>query len=607
MAKKAAEKPPKSVQPTHCAAISGSGSRPIFRLLCLWLCLLLFSARICAEQPLTYKINGLEEALEENATLYLQTLPDITPETFDDYRLEIRDALKKSLMALGYYQPAIRLMRTTSDKNTKSQGRVEITIDPGKPILVRSLAINLLGEAEQDRAFKRFIKQQPLKEGEVMHDGLYESLKSGLNDLTLNRGYFDAELTRHQVMVYPDQHAADIVLTLNTGRRYRFGPIIYDPAVTEATRTLLKRIVDFKKGEKFSSKKLSLLNIRLSATDYFKTIDIRPLTEQSQSGDIPIFIKVLPKTAWELETGIGFSTDEGPRLSLGIDKPWMNDKGHSLASNFKISRTVQELSGRYKIPDGNPLTDYYTLSGGYKRTVVKDTNSQLVSASLGKWKKRPGGWDRNLFLRLDYEDYVQGVQKSHNLLLIPGLSFDRRKVRGNPLNPRSGSLYNIKIETSAKAWLSDVNFVKVWGRGKWLTTIHKWHRLIARVEQGAIWVDDVEDIPPSIRFFTGGDQTIRGYSYESISPKDSSGQLMGGRYLSGASMEYDYEFRKNWRMALFVDGGTVTNNYRDSWEIGTGPGIRWISPLGPLKLDIAFAVSEPGSPWRIHFTMGPEL
>lgn len=150
----------------------------------------------------------------------------------------------------------------------------------------------------------------------------------------------------------------------------------------------------------------------------------------------------------------------------------------------------------------------------------------------------------------------------------------------------------------------------MWGRAKWLTTFFQHHRVISRIEQGAIWVDDIQNIPPSIRFFTGGDQTVRGYSYESLSPRDSNGQLVGGQYLSVASIEYDYEIAENWRVALFVDSGTATNSYKKGqveWQTGAGPGIRWVTPLGPLKLDFAFAISEPGSPWRIHFSMGPDL
>lgn len=571
-----------------------------------WLVIILFfSASAWAAKPLTYKINGLDKALKQNATLYLDNLPAIKPGQLDEYRHEIREALQKSLMALGYYQPTIDF-----HISKKATSQLTVTVNPGQPVIVQSLKINLEGDASKDRAFTRLIRQNRLKVGDVLNDGEYESLKTGLNDLALTRGYFDADLSEHQIKVYPDKRAADITLTMKSGRRYRFGPVIYDASVSEATRELLDTMINFEQGQPYRSEQLSQLNMDFSATGYFKSIEVRPLKDHAVDGEVPIFVSVLPKTAWDLETGIGFSTDEGPRVSLSIDNPWMDEKGHSFTSDIKVSQKVQELSGRYKIPYGNPLLEYYSLDGGYQRTTIQDTDSELVSVSVNKWKKRPGNWDQDFFIRLDYENYTQGLQNNSNLLLIPGMSFDRRKVVGTPMDPRSGHLYNLKIETSAKAWQSDADFIKVWGRAKWLTTFFQHHRFISRIEQGAIWVDDINAIPPSIRFFTGGDQTVRGYSYDSISPRDSSGQLTGGQYLSVASIEYDYEIVENWRVAFFVDSGTATNSYQKDqagWKTGIGPGLRWVTPLGPLKLDFAFAVSEPGSPWRIHFSMGPDL
>ena len=399
----------------------------------LWLLIILFfSALAWAAKPLTYKINGLDKALLQNATLYLNNLPAIKPGQLDEYRHEIRKALQKSLMALGYYQPTIDFRRSK-----KATSQLTITINPGQPVIVRSLKINLEGDARQDKAFTQLIRQNRLKAGDVLNDGEYESLKTGLNNLVLTRGYFDADLSEHQIKVYPAKHRADITLTMKSGRRYRFGPVIYHAPVSDATRELLNTMINFAPGQPYRSEQLSQLNMDFSATGYFKSIEVRPLKDKAVDGEVPILVSVIPKTAWELETGIGFSTDEGPRVSLSIDNPWMDEKGHSFTSDIKVSKTGQELSGRYKIPYGNPLLEYYSLDSGYQRTAVQDTDSQLVSASINQWKKRPGNWDQNFFIRVDYENYTQGLQNSNNLLLIPGMSFDRRKVVGNPTDPRS--------------------------------------------------------------------------------------------------------------------------------------------------------------------------
>lgn len=551
---------------------------------------------------LQYEINGLDSELKKNAELYLDALPAIDEKTKRQFIPKIYDALQNALMALGYYNPEIIL---TPDNEKSDQLNIDIT--PGNPVIVRSLQIDLRGDAADDQAFRRLQKELPIREGDILNHGHYESLKSSLTDLTLARGYFDADMSEHSIQVHPDQLVADIHITLDSGPRYKFGETHYGP-MSEATRKLIGTMINFQPGKLYLSGLLSKLNSSLSSTGYFSQIDIRPLKDLVQNYEVPIHVGVVPKTAHEIETGIGFSTDEGPRLSLTWDKPRINEKGHSISNSLALSRVNQEISSRYKIPTGNPLKDYLTLELGYKNKTQDDTESELISASIHNWKKRDDSWDRDIFFRVEYEDYTQGTQKGSDLLLIPGIAFNRRKVYGaDGLDPHYGYNSNIKFEGASQRLGSDADFFKLWTRTKALTTVYKKHRFIGRIEQGAIWTNDIRDIPPSIRFFTGGDQSVRGYAYESISPKDKDSKLTGAKYLTAASAEYDYEFVEKWRLALFIDSGTATNNYQDPWKAGAGFGIRWVTPLGPLKFDLAFAVSEPDTPWRIHFTMGPDI
>lgn len=567
--------------------------------------LMLFPVVALAAKSLTYNVTGISDSLRENVTLYLDSLPAIDAGQFDLYRQEITLAVEKSLRALGYYQPVITLQR-----GKKRSAQVTVSVAPGAPVRIRELQINLDGDARTDPAFQQLLQKSPVKVGKVLNDGDYETLKTRLNDLASTRGYFDARLVVHQIKVYPEQRAADIVLTMDSGRRFAFGPVVYDAVVTLPTQRLLATMINFTRGEPYSSQKVSQLSVDFSATGYFRSIDVRPRKDQAQGDEVPIFIRVIPKTHWAIDVGIGYSTDEGPRLTSSAVNHWLGEKGHSFKSDMKLSDAVNELTGRYRIPYGNPLLEYYSLDGGYQDISNLDTDSHLISASVNRWKKRPGNWNQNFFLRMDYENFTQGGQSDSTTLLVPGVAFDRRTVTGSPTNPKSGSFYSVNLEGSAKALLANANFLRLWGRAKWLSSFHGRHRFISRLEQGGLWVDDIANVPPSVRFFAGGDQTVRGYDFDSISPRNSSGQLVGGRYLSVGSIEYTYEFYPNWQIAFFVDSGTVTDDYHSNtvgWKTGVGPGLRWITPLGPLKLDFAFAVSEPDSPFRIHFSIGPDI
>ena len=565
-----------------------------------------YSTILFAADLLAFEVTGLTGALEENVAVFLESLPPIKGvQQLNGRRGEIQFVTKKALMALGYYQPKITI---TYDE--KESSNIIVNVNAGQPVKIAQVALLVQGDAQKDKAFQTLINKQAPKVGKILNDGDYESFKRALNELALARGYFDAETTLHQVEVYPERHEANIKLTFKSGQRYQFGRVIYADTVPLGVQALTETMVGFKQGTPYLASDLGAFNTDLSASSYFSTIEVQPARDEAYGNVMPIYINVLPKTDWLLETGIGFATNDGVRFSLGATQPWVTNSGHSLTTDMSLSTKEQEISLGYRIPNGNPLMSYYSIDAGFKSTQIEDTRSNLASFAVSRWYKRKNNWNQNIFIRTDYESYEQGDQNSDNLLFIPGISLDRRIIDGSPMNPISGSVYNFKVEASSKLWLSDANFLKVWGRGKWMTRFYDRNRLISRFEQGAIWVNNISDVPPSIRFFTGGDQSIRGYSFESIAPKNAADELIGGKYLTVGSLEYDYKFAHNWRIAAFVDVGTVTDNYKDVkgiWKTGVGPGIRWVTPLGALKVDFAFAISEPGTPWRIHFSMGPDL
>ena len=553
-----------------------------------------------ASAALTYKIIGLDDEQEHNTQLFLQSLPDIEIKQLPQYRSTITEAVQNSLQALGYYHATVAI-----SPDDEKPDQLTIQAEAGKPVTIRNLNIQLKGDARKNRSFKRLIKKSPLKKGAVFNHGEYEGLKSALTTQAQSLGFFDARMQVHTVKVYPQEYAADVEIIFDAGKRYRFGEIHYGD-IPDNTKALIRELITFKPGSKYKAVRLGNLNKDLASTGYFQLIDIRPMREQATHYQIPVYINVTPNRNHEIELGAGFSTDEGPRFSLTWDKPLLNDKGHSLSNEALISAPKIELTSSYKIPYGNPLLEFYDLQAGYQFKEQEDTTSNLASTSIHKWRKVPNGWDRDLFFRIQYENYEQGLQKSDSFLVIPGIAMNRRHAKGK-LDPTSGYLIMTKAEFSDTLWGSDQSFLKLWGRTKGLITLAEKHRFIGRVEQGAIWINEISKVPPSIRFFTGGDQTVRGYNYESIAPKDANGKLIGAQYVIAVSAEYNYQFAQRWRVATFIDTGTATNDYKDDWKIGTGFGLRWITPLGALRVDLAFAVSEKGTPVKLHFTMGPEI
>ncbi|EKE69243.1 autotransporter assembly complex protein TamA [Gallaecimonas xiamenensis] len=568
-----------------------------------WLgCLLLAQAMpLWAAPALKYDLKGLDGALEDNVEIYLAQLPSVPLDGAGRYQDEIETAVREALQALGYYQPEIRLGQV-------SDGQLPITIDAGEPVRYRDVSYQIEGDAKDDELFQALLENLPVKKGEVLRHDQYESSKSRLLSLALQRGYFDAQLTLARVEVRPEQQAADVIVHFASGPRYRYGPLSIDS--DRELDGLLDPLLTLEEGDFYQASAVSELNRSLSSTKYFRTVEVIPLVDKADDEHrIPLTLRLRAKADNQVELGIGASSDEGPRGSVSWTKPFLNKYGHSLTTELKVSAPRQEATFEYRMPRGDPINEFYSLQGGYQYLNQEDTESQQLTFALHRWDKRTNDWSRDLFIRTLYESYTQADQDDDVFLLIPGVSFNRTRVRGG-LETTWGDSQQITLELSEPGWGSDSRFVRLWGRSKWLRSLGENGRIIARAEQGAVWVNNVDQLPPSLRFFTGGDQTVRGFAYRTIAPRNEDGDLVGGKYSTALSLEYDHRVADKWRLAGFVDGGTATNSYASGladWKVSTGFGVRWMTPIGPIRLDLAFGVSETHVPWRLHFTMGPEL
>ena len=118
---------------------------------------------------------------------------------------------------------------------------------------------------------------------------------------------------------------------------------------------------------------------------------------------------------------------------------------------------------------------------------------------------------------------------------------------------------------------------------------------------------EFEKIPASLRYFTGGDQTVRGYAFNSLGPRNSKNQVAGGHYLLIGSAEVDHRIGEKLGAAVFYDIGNAFDNINERFNQGVGIGARWYSPVGPIRVDLAYALSASGIVFRIHVNMGPDL
>ena len=573
---------------------------PKFLLMrCVMLCALLVdSAQAFAQSALTLNITGIKGELKDNVTIYLQKFTEDDVSTGSRLHAALTQEAEKALQALGYYQSEIEVQAKQDSPLT-----LTLNIKAGQPVLLDTVDIQVSGDAANDADFTALLQQQAPKTGAVLHHGQYEGLKSALRNLALRKGYFDARFSLNRLEVAPELNQAFVRLHFDSGVRYRFGEVNFNGQQIDTDR--LESLLPFAAGDAYLASQLGELNQALAATGWFSSILVEGDTEQIRDSHLPVEVSLAPERRNIIETGIGYSTDVGARLKLNWLKPWLNSAGHSLRTDVAVSAIEQSVEAAYKLPLPSTATDYYQVQLGVRNRDTEDTASRESNLVLERYWLMGNQWYRTASLRWLYEDFVQADQRDNISLIMPGISYNRSRQAGGAM-PHSADRLALRVEVSDEAWGSDASFVRLRGRAGWIGSLGDNHRFVTRLDAGAILMEALRKLPPSLRFFAGGDNSIRGFGYETVSPTNEQGELIGGRYLLTGSVEYQHRLQGNWWLAAFTDYGSAWDDKPD-WQQGVGVGVRWASPVGPIRLDFAFGLDQPGSGFQLHFSLGPEL
>ncbi|MFH4616608.1 autotransporter assembly complex family protein [Vibrio diabolicus] len=556
-----------------------------------------FSHGAYADVSLTLK--GIDGALEENVSAYLSSIPAKDYSTSLRFQARLDQSITEALNALGYYHAKI------SYSIPEGNDELIVSIKPGLPVKVKVMDVVITGEAKDDEEFAKLIERSPLKVGKVLNQGEYDSLKSGIRNLALQRGYFNGDYKLSKLEVIPDFNEANVRLHYDSGIRYHFGPINITGSQIWVNRVESMR--PFEIGEPYLVSQVGEYNQNLSNTDWFSSVFVEPdLSKLDEGRELPIKVSLAPASKNQIETGLGYSTDTGVRGTLKWKKPWVSSRGHSFNTALSLSKPEQTITAGYKIPLDDVLREYYQLQFGLKHLDNRDTESLESNLAVERHWLTDGGWHKTIYVRHLYENFSQGLQDDGVQFVLPGATFSRTRVRGGNM-PMWGDKQSVTIEYGDPALLSETRVLRLLGRSSWIRGIGDNHRGLFRLEGGANITDEFEKLSPSLRFFAGGDNNIRGYGYESISPVDESGALTGGKYIVSSTLEYQYRVYGNWWAATFYDIGDAFNETPE-WKSGAGVGIRWASPVGPVSFDFAWGLDEkPEREFRIHFSLGPEL
>lgn len=563
--------------------------------------MLLSSCAALAQSELDVRIKPSNDELKANIEGYIGSLGDRDEAALQRFSRGAEEQARKAAQALGYYQPQIG-----SDVKGGKTPRLVLNIDPGEPIHLRNVTLRIDGPAASLKSF-RVPDDKALKTGAVLNHGHYEDAKRLIQNQASRFGFFSGRFTRSKLLVDPRAGVADIELIYESGPRYSLGKVKFE-GDTPFDEDLLQRMVPFKEGAPYDSELIAELNQALQSSGYFEGVRVDAAPTASKNDVIPVDVKLETRKPRTMGLGVGYSTDVGPRVKANWTRHWVNPQGHSYGWEAEVSEPRQNVGVFYDIPLDPPLTDKLRFAGGYQSEEIADKDSLSKLLTLGpEWhSKLPSGWQRVVSLKWQREEYRLGDDSGLSTLLMPGVAYSYLKS-DNRIDPHNG--YRLEFETRvAKEGLgSDTNLVYGTALVKGLTTVFDKHRFLGRVQVGGSATNGYKSVPPSLRFFAGGDQSVRGYDYQSLSPENSEGDRIGGRYMISGTAEYQYSIAEKWRIATFIDQGNSFNKLElPNLKTGVGIGVRWVSPVGPIRLDLAHALDDDGG-IRLHFSMGPEL
>ncbi|MEZ5530096.1 MAG: autotransporter assembly complex family protein [Porticoccaceae bacterium] len=506
--------------------------------------------------------------------------------------------IRTALQALGYYQTSWQKELTSEEKCWGL--KLHITLGP--PVILEQVRVELLGEAAEDSSFKELVARLAPASGEQLHHGKYEELKTALQQLARQRGYAEAHFTQQQLLVHSGENRADILLGFDSGPRYRFGPVNFEQDLLE--QSFLQRFVPFSTGEPFNAIQLGKFQQALINSRYFDQVNVTPAPPNAATRAIPVQVVLTPGPRYSTSVGVGAATDTGPRGTLGFRNNRANQEGHRYGADAQLSRVASFVNLNYQIPLDQPASELLTFKGGWEEEDTESAESETWFTGLFHTTTQANDWLRSLELVYQVESFQVADDDHNTRLLIPGIGWQRTQV-DNPIFPNRGWRMKFSVRGAAESALSDISFLQVRAAGKGILPLSG-GRLLGRVEAGASTVNRFEDMPASLRFFAGGDNSVRGYDYEELGPLNDVGEVVGGRHLLTTSVEYDYPVYKDYSLALFYDAGNAFDNSHFTLKKSFGFGVRWQSPLGPIRVDLAFP-EESDESFRLHLSMGPDL
>ena len=627
------------------------GRRSHRRAPTLLLCLL--AGPLAHAAGVAVEVRGVEDEVRDNVLAYLSFERyrkggvELNADTVERLHNRVEREVDAALRPFGYYEPKVE--STVTDQG-RGDWRVVIDIAPGAPVLVDQIEVRVNGPGGKDALFQRILNNLPLHSGDRLSHPAYDSIKADLQRTAATYGYLDAKLVRNDLVVDPPNHKANIVLELDTGDRYRFGATEIEQHVI--TDKLVRRYLRYHEGEYFDLTQVLRTQFALDDAQYFANLEVLPGDPDRDTLTVPVKIRADAARRYRYSIGGGYATDTGIRGTFGFEDRRINSLGHNLSVAVQASQVQRyNVQAHYRIPFGDPAVENVAVNAVIQQETLADVTATTQSAGMS-FTNVIAGWQHVLQLNGVHTISDNSAPTVTNVntartdeLLVPELDLARvpKGYLGEPLFERP---FLATITASHSALGSQADFVQLHLQAERVFNLgRKWH-LLLRDEIGTTFVKDFNDMPAVYRFFAGGDNSVRGFAYNELSPLEgpvcqtnAAGQVLttpngscqpkpgaylktGGKDVLTGTVEFIRELPRSLGVAAFFDYGNALNSFHKpdcvpGTEPGTtfcppllqysvGIGLRVRLPVMTLGVDIAQPLSTNGGP-RLHINFSPKL
>lgn len=498
-----------------------------------------------------------------------------------------RKEIREILATEGYFSPAI-------ERQDLDGERLRVVVTPGRRTTISALDLRFAGDVtglDGDRPARLASLQAAwgLPVGQPFRQADWDAAKQRLLDALATREYAAASISDSRAVIDPETASAQLEVEVDSGPVYRFGALQIN-GLSDYDAGLIERYRPPEVGEPYSQERLLRFQTALQNTSYFASVVVDIDRSTATPEAVPVRVDVIEAKPRRIGFGAGISSNTGYRVETSyrdahfLGQPW------NLVSGVRVEQRRQLGYADVFLP---PSVAGYLDSVGVLAEHTNISGLQTQRQSIGVVRTIPRGSMENR-LALNYQHEIltpEGSLRSSRSALTANWSWTYRAV-DNILDPRHGQVVNFQLGGASRAFLSDRNFVRLYGRYQHFFPMAERDVLILRAEGGMTIAASRDGVPQDFLFRTGGAQTVRGYAYQSLGVTDGSATV-GGRYLAVTSAEYVHWYGGNWGIAAFVDAGNA-NDQRELFKMnfGYGFGPRWRSPAGPIAVDLAYGQSD---------------